>query len=148
LVVYQNTTYNYRISYPPGGSLVINTPILQKIALPFDPGTSLAEKYAQIDVITSPVVCASPLGTASLSQNMTINGVPFLKQIGAQDAAGSTYTWMVFSTQKGTTCVSVGFVLRSLNPGPLPTPTAPPYNAVTESLIFDQMIATFGWLTP
>ena len=71
---------------------------------------------------TSPPTCASPLGSARTSQNVTINDISFVKQVGSEAAAGSLYDWTAYSAQNGTTCVSVGFVLRSLDPAAFPTP--------------------------
>jgi hypothetical protein len=147
MIVYQNAAYGYRISYPSSGAFTVNTPTQQKIQLPFAPGTNLAEKYAQIDVSTSPPTCASSLGPARTSQDVTVNGLSFVKQAGSEAAAGSLYDWTAYSAQNGTTCVSVGFVLRSLDPVAFPTPP-PKFDAVAESAIFDRMIATFGWTTP
>jgi hypothetical protein len=147
MIVYQNPAHGYRISYPSGGTVTFNAPTQQQIQLAFAPGTNLAGKYAQIDVSTSPPTCASPLGSATTSHDVTINGIRFLKQVGSEAAAGNQSGWTAYSAQNGMTCVSVGFVLRSLDPAAFPTPP-PQFDAVAESAIFDRMIATFGWTTP
>jgi hypothetical protein len=64
-----------------------------------------------------------------------------------QNAASSLDDWMAYSARNGTTCVSVGFVLRLLNLAAFPT-QPPAFDPVAESAIFGRMIATFGWLAP
>ena len=75
-----------------------------------------------------------------------INGIQFLKETGGDAGAGHIHQWVAYSTVRDNTCVSLGFILHSLNPGNFPTPP-PVFDLSAESAVFEQIIETFAWLT-
>jgi hypothetical protein len=79
------------------------------------------------------------------SENVTINGIPFLKQTGQDRGDTYLFRWTSYSTPRNNVCVILKFVLDSLNPG---TPATPGelYDEAAESAIFEQIVATYRWL--
>jgi hypothetical protein len=145
-LLYTNSTAGFQLKYPPGGQL--EAP-LSRIWLPIAPGTNLVEKYLDISVIDNPSTCKTTMSggnpSATPPYQMTINGIVFLVENG-QDAGMSQYhDWVAYSTQKGTTCVSLGFVLHSTNTGVFTTPP-PVFDRTAESAVFGNIVSTFGWL--
>ena len=112
--------------------------------LQFAPNTNLREKYLAITVTENAASCKYASGSAVSSSNVTINGVQFLKESGSEGAAGSFFDWVSYSTVSNNACVNLAFVLKSVNPGNLPTPP-PVFDKNVESAIFDLIINTFGF---
>lgn len=108
------------------------------------PGTTLLEKYMQIGVTPDASECRQMLygGETIKPSTVTINGVEFLKEAGAGLGAGNVYEWTGYSTLKGTTCISILFVLHSANPGVYAT-EPPAFDYEAESAVFDELINTF-----
>ena len=144
---YANTKYGYKFKTPPGTVNGTITDNQARMFLPFTLGTLLVEKYVDATVTENAGACKSST-TGSASENVTINGVPFLKEIGSEGATGSFYDWVAYSAFKPgtTTCVSVAFVLHSNNPGALPTPVPPLFDKAAESVIFNTIMSTFEWV--
>lgn len=107
-------------------------------------GTNLREKYLAVTVTDNAATCKYGNGTATSSSTVTINGVQFLKEEGSEGAAGSFYDWVSYSTMKNNACINLAFILRSVNPGNLPTPP-PIFDKVAESALFNQIINTFAF---
>jgi hypothetical protein len=115
-----------------------------EFVLPAAPGTTLLEKFMDIDVTPNATDCRELRysGDNTTSENISVNGVNFLKETGAGLGAGNVYEWTGYSTLKGTTCISITFVLHSANPGVYST--APPdFDEAAESAIFDEILNTF-----
>ncbi len=147
-LTYTNQKYGFQIKYPQEGQLVIDLESAARITLPFTPGTNLKEKYLDIVVRENIDPCQSPLATGGpheTSEPVTINGIPFLKQTGGDAAAGNFYQWFAYSTVRGNACVSLDFVLHSLNPGNYTIPP-PVYDEEVEKAVFEHMLTTFVWL--
>jgi hypothetical protein len=66
-------------------------------------------------------------------------------QIGGDAGAGHHHEWVGYSTLKNNACISMDFVLHSLN-GSYPPP--PDFDKVAESAVFLQIMQTFAWLSP
>lgn len=142
---YQNPLYRFTFKIPPGAVFVSMSNTQARINLPFTPGTNLTEKYLESKVTEGLTPCKETEGTASSSQNTTINGIEFLKETGQEGAAGSIYDWTSYSVSRDSACITVKFVLHSLNPGNFSTPP-PTFDANAESAIFAQIMNTFAWL--
>jgi hypothetical protein len=108
------------------------------------PGTTLLEKYMQIDVRPNASECRQARygGETADSSNVTINGIAFRKESGAGLGAGNVYEWTGYSTLKGTTCITILFVLHSANPGVYST-EPPAFDRAAEAAVFDELINTF-----
>ena len=145
-LTYTSIKYGFQFMYPQEGQITSQTDEAARIMLPIAAGTTLKEKYLDLRITQTTDVCRSSLGVPQTSTLLFINGMPFRKETGAEGAAGSLYQWTAYSTAHDTTCVSLGFVLHSLNPGAFPTPP-PVFNEEQESAIFGQIANTFGWLS-
>jgi Ig-like domain from next to BRCA1 gene len=149
-LTYVNNKYAFQFKYPPTGQIVNPTDTSATITLPFTAGTNLVEKYVTISVVENAPTCSSPLaggGAVNTTQQVTINSIQFLKETGSGSGAGQIYKWTGYSTLKGTTCISVGFVLHSANPGNYQVPP-PLYDEAVESAVFGDIMSTFGWKSP
>ncbi len=147
---YRNQKFGFELSYPPQAALTEPEPDQVRIDLPLQAGTNLVEKYLQIDMSTGVEECASPLAggydpEALQSENVLINGSEFLKQSGSEGAAGNYYDWVGYSTIRSDACISLTFVLHSLDPYNFETPP-PTFDWQGETMVFDLMLDTFNWL--
>ena len=143
-LAYHDDIGGFTIQHPLTWQQVNNDGDPVEFSLQAAPGTTLLEKYMQIDVTPNAAECRQMrYGTEPFtSEHVTVNGVDFLRETGAGLGAGNVYEWTGYSTLKGTTCISVIFVLHSANPGVYAT-EPPAFDAAAESEIFDQLINTF-----
>lgn len=114
-------------------------------SLPAAPGTTLLEKRMEINVVPDAGQCRESTyagASGSPSQTVAINGVDFLKETGGGIAAGNFYDWTAYSTLRGSTCVTITFVLHSASSGVYSTEPAA-FDKETESEIFPQLLNTF-----
>ncbi len=139
----QNSKYKFGVRIPPdaSASMADNS---GRADFQFAAGTNLREKYLAVTITEGAATCKYASGGATSSSNVTINGVQFLKEEGSEGAAGNFYDWLSFSTVKNNACINFAFVLRSVNPGTLPTPP-PIFDKVAESAVFNQIINTFAF---
>jgi hypothetical protein len=146
-LIYCNQDVHFGFKYPPGGGNITATDTGVRIPLPFTPGTNLAEKYIEVAVLRDVSNCSSPLaeGNGNVKESqVTINGLVFKKQTGGDAGAGNIYEWEAYSTLRGDTCVSVGFVLHSTNPQNYPTPPAE-FDRAAETAVYQAIMATVSW---
>jgi Ig-like domain-containing protein len=143
--LFTNTKYAFAFQLPPNSTVASKTDNSSRILLPFVSGTNLMEKYLDVSVADPATTCRSPLGIGGVqfSQPVTINGIPFLKEGALEGAVGNLYDWTAYSTVKGTACISMTFVLHSLNPGAMATPL-PTYDSAAEKAVISQIMATYG----
>jgi hypothetical protein len=141
---YQNVKYGFSFAFPPGSSIASQSDNAGRVYLPFAPATNLAQKYVDVSVVEGAATCKSPqTNPQASSENVTINGIQFLKETGSEGAAGNIYDWTGYSTTKGTACISLTFVLHSTNPGVYPTPP-PLFDKAAESAVFSSIMATYA----
>ena len=144
-LTFTNSTYGFEFKYPPQGVIADDSDDnFTRIDLPFVQGTNLREKYLEVNVVENAIICQSPLGSQS-SEIIMINGIQFLKETGGDAGAGNIYQWVAYSTVKNNICVSLGFILHSLNAGNFPTPP-PEFDFSAESAVFEQIVGTYTWL--
>jgi hypothetical protein len=140
---YQNSKFAFSFQYPPGSSVASQSDNGGRVYLPFAAATNLVQKYVDVSVVENATECKSPATTPQASgQDVTINGIPFLKETGSEGAAGQLYDWEAYSTDKGGDCISMTFVLHSSNAGNFSTPP-PAFDAEAESAVFDTIMSTF-----
>ena len=147
-LTFTNSRYGFMFGYPPGSQIVAGgTDNGTRIDLPFLQGTNLREKYLEMSVVENPGVCQSPLASsgAQSSETVVIAGITFLRQAAVDGAAGNRYDWVAYSTLRNNVCVSLGFVLHSLNPGNFATPP-PAFDYGSEAAVFGQIVSTYSWL--
>jgi hypothetical protein len=144
---YTNQTYGFQFNYPSQGQISNQTNAGAHITLPFTSGTNLVEKYLDVNVATNATTCSSPLTQGYApgsfqSQQVSINGISFVKESGQDAGAGNIHDWVAYSTLKGTNCISLNFVLHSTNPGNYSTPPAT-FDMAAESAVFSTIAGTF-----
>jgi len=144
MLTYHDNLGGFSIQRPATWQQVNNEGDPATFSLEAAAGTTLLEKYMQIDVTPYAAECRQlRYGTeAFASSNVTINGVEFFRESGAGLGAGTVYEWTGYSTLKGTTCITIIFVLHSANPGVYAT-EPPAFDPAAESEIFDVLISTF-----
>jgi len=143
---YLSQTYGFVFKYPKEATISNQSDIHARINLPVVSGTNLSEKYVDMSVLSGASTCKSPDigGQPSATENVTINGIQFLKEMGQGVAAGNTYEYLAYSSMSNNNCVSLTFVLHSFNPGNTNPPT-PEFDKAAESAIFNTIINTFDW---
>jgi hypothetical protein len=140
---YQNAKFGFSFQFPPGSSVSGQTDNAGRVDLPYTAGTNLTEKYVEVNVTEDASTCNSPHSVPGTpSENVTINGTPFLKESGSDGAAGNIYDWVGYSAYKGTDCISLNFILHSTNPGVYTTPP-PLFDKTAESAVFSTIMSTF-----
>ncbi len=148
-LTFTNLTYGFQFKYPPEGQIAEGrTDDFARIDLPFQEGTNLREKYLEVVVEEGVDPCQSPLASQPMLQTpetITINGISFLKQTGEDGGAGHLHQWIAYSTSMNNACVSLDFILHSLNPGNFETPP-PVFDYDLEAAVFGQIVSTFEWL--
>jgi hypothetical protein len=83
-----------------------------------------------------------------LSTNVTVNGIPFLKEHMGEGAAGSSYVQTSYTTVKNGNCITLDLVLQSFNDKWIPTydnPNAKPftqYDYDKEAAVMDQILSS------
>ncbi len=141
---YQDAKYGFQFKMPPGSTIASQTDTSGRVFLPFTAGTNLVQKYIDVSVVEGAATCKSPNSTSnSTSENVTINGIQFLKETGGEGAAGNVFEWTGYSTTKGTACISINFVLHSTNPDVYPTPP-PLFDKNAESAVFPVIMSTYA----
>ncbi len=147
-LTYTNQQYGFQFMYPPQSQILSQSPTYLKMNLPFTQGTNLVEKYLETVVVENASACQSPLSSTSPpgspTETVVINGIPFLKQMGGDGAAGNHYEWVAYSTLQGNACISMDFILHSL--GAI-DPPPPNYDKAAESAMFTHIMSTFAWTT-
>jgi hypothetical protein len=142
---YQNTKYNFKFTLPQGASIVSQTDNVGRVSLPIvTPGTNLLEKYIQIHVVENANPCVSPAvdGVPTSTENVTINGLQFVKTTGQGAAAGNRFDWTVYATTQNNACITLAFILHSANPGNYATPP-PEFDMAEESAVIGTTMNTF-----
>ncbi|MBV6396858.1 MAG: hypothetical protein HFACDABA_02460 [Anaerolineales bacterium] len=147
---YQSANYGFDFKYPPGSATGAATNNSARIYLPFTVGTLLVEKYVDVSVVEGANPCKNTVsggGAVATSGNVTINGVTFLKETGSGVATSNIYDWEAYSVVRPNTtaCVSIAFVLHSVDPGVYPTPPPPAFDKAAESAVFATILSTFVW---
>ncbi|MBU2610316.1 MAG: hypothetical protein KJ606_05145 [Chloroflexi bacterium] len=144
---YTDQAYGFTFRYPAQGQIVSRQDHSARISLPVTQGTNLVEKFIDVAATENADPCVSQNPGVSQSQPLTVNGIPFLEESGADAGAGQVYEWLAYSTSKNNVCVSLTFVLHSTNPGNYLTPP-PLFDKTAESKLFSSILATFAWLNP
>ena len=76
------------------------------------------------------------------SENVTFNGIQFLKETWQEGATSHRGDNTAYSTAKGTACISLKFVLWSVVPEVLETPP-PVFDSAAESAVFSTIMSTY-----
>ncbi|HET8943337.1 MAG TPA: hypothetical protein VFO59_01010, partial [Dehalococcoidia bacterium] len=141
--IYRDEDHGFELRYPTDGILQAETEQSARIDLTFDAASNLSEKYVLIDAGDA---CADAFDGEPLDSGwVEANGVAFWREVRSGVAAGNRYDSVTYTASKGGACVSLSFVLHSVNPGNFPSPV-PTFRAEEEARIFDDIVSTFEWV--
>lgn len=143
-------------AYPSGLTLAGEQGDLRaSLSFPVDPATNVVEETVSVSVGRTASPCVSPLGaglnpTELSPQTVERSGIPFLREGRSGVAAGTASRWVAYSAAQDGVCVSLGYTLRTFDPGNL-DPTQfpnPPEPVAWEArvAVFEQILSTFVWL--
>jgi hypothetical protein len=142
---YQNAKYGFFFKFPPGSTVTSQSDTSGQLYLPIiTAGTNLKEKRLDVSVVEGVSPCKSPRSNPMVtSENVTFNGIPFLKETWQDGATSHRGDNTAYSTAKGNVCISLGFLLWSVVPEVVETPP-PVFDPVAESAVFSQIMSTYG----
>jgi hypothetical protein len=142
---YQNTKYNFKFNLPSGATIGYLSDNAGRVNLPLvTPGTNLVEKYIRVSVEEGKNPCVSTeMGGGGTPENVTINNIPFAKQNGQSGAAGSRFDWTAYSTTNNNACISLAFILHSLNRDNYASPP-PAFDMAKESEVIGTTMSTYN----
>jgi len=141
---YQNVKYGFFFKFPPGSSIANQSDTGVRVYLPIIAGTNLHQKYLDVNVAEGVSPCKSPgSNPVATSENVTFNGIQFLKETWSLGAAGHMGDYTAYSTAKGNGCISLTFLLWSVNPGAVETPP-PLFDRAAESAVFSTILSTYA----
>ena len=147
-LLYENTKYNFRLSLPSGATILSQSDTVGQVLLPIvTAGTNLLSKVIQIHVREGVSPCNSPAVENQLTaENVTINNIQFLKQTSEGAVAGNRYHTTAYSTTYNNACISLAFVLHSVNPGNYST-QPPEFDQASESAVIGSTMSTYSRIT-
>jgi hypothetical protein len=141
--IYRDEAHGFHLRYPADGDLQVEAEGSARIDLPFDAASNLSEKYVLID---GGDASAGPFDGEPLESGwVEANGVAFWREVRSGVAAGNRYDSVTHTAVNGGVCVSLSFVLHSVDPGNFPSPM-PTFRAEEEARIFDDIVSTFEWV--
>ncbi len=141
---YMNEAYGFTFKFPPGSTVSSQSDTSGRVELPFTAGTNLRDKRLDVSVVSGVNPCKSP-GTnpTVVSDNVTFNGIPFLKETWSEGATSHMGDFTAYSTQKGSACISLTFLLWSVVPEVIETPP-PRFDPAVESAVFTAIMSSFA----
>jgi hypothetical protein len=141
-----NTRYLFSFKYPPGSTLVSQSDTGGRVDLPFAPGTNLLAKHLDVSIVEDVTICKSPQSQGPNpgvhTENVTFNGIPFLKETWNDAATSHRGDFTAYSTVKGNACISLTFWLWSVVPEVMQTPP-PRFDPVAETAVFTAIMSTY-----
>jgi len=151
-ILYENDDCSFRLSIPPSSAVSVADASTHRIDLPFPSGTNLREKYLQVACRGNLPTCTSPLSEGYVpgslpTEHREFNATEFTLQTAGEGAAGSFYLWTDYSTLYGDLCLSLTFVLHSVNALNY-NPPLPVYDTELENSSIVDIMGTFEWLRP
>jgi hypothetical protein len=145
--IYTNAYCGFQLKYPPEGQVLEENDIFTHIELPFAQGTTMTDKYLEVNVYTNADSCESREygGDPSKTEQVQINGLDWKKEAGGSGGAGSFHDWTGYSTNQAGTCVNLNFYILSIDPS-MEDPTPPAFDRYSETAVFGEIVSTFEWL--
>jgi len=115
-----------------------------RLYLPIIAGTNLVQKLLDVNVGENVSSCnVSGTHRVDTSENVTFNGIQFLKETWSEGATSHMGDFTVYSTNKGNACISLSFLLWSVVPEVMETPP-PVFNRAAESAVFSTIMSTYA----
>jgi len=135
----------FTFCYPPDAVLEDIPPDGARIELPVAEGTNLGSKWLDLIAIVGGGSCApANFPSGDPVTMVTINGIEFLSDHGADAGAGSAHNWISYAAVSGDTCVRMTFTLGSSN-AQMFDPPIPEFDRAAETAVFDAILSTFEW---
>ena len=145
-LAYQNDAVGFSIQHPLTWQTTDENANPVVFTLLAAPGTTLLDKSFEVLTTENAAECKEKTfdnaSSSSSPEHVNINGIDFLKETGGDVGAGNIRDWTAYSVMKGTTCITVIFVLHSANAGVYSTEPAP-FDRAAEAQVFDELINTF-----
>jgi hypothetical protein len=143
---YLNDDYWFALQYPPDAELAEAYDVFARINLHREGGTTLFEKYLDVNVFTGLEQCESTLPPVvpSSEELRNIGGEDWRIQETDSASAGPAMGATSYATSSGEICVVLDFVLLVADASKY-DPTPRPFNRDTETGIFDPIVETFEW---
>jgi len=146
--LYRDERYGFELLYPLD-SVVAAASEQTRIDLHISPGTNLQEKYLLIDAQPGDARCQSSLEVGYSPEALQVSQVEIGEQTftllsGSEGAAGNFYDWSGYSTANPNVCISLTFVLHSMDAYNFETPL-PEFDRHRESDVFGSILASFRW---
>jgi hypothetical protein len=141
---YQNVKYGFHFKFPPGSTVDNQWDSGWRLYLPIIAGTNLVQKLLDVNVGENVSSCnVSGTHRVDTSENVTFNGIQFLKETWSEGATSHMGDFTVYSTTKGNACISLSFLLWSVVPEVMETPP-PVFNRAAESAVFSTIMSTYA----
>ena len=142
--MYQNVKYGFHFKFPPGSMVDNQSDSGGRLYLPIIAGTNLVQKLLDVNVGENVSSCnVSGTHRVDTSENVTFNGIQFLKETWSEGATSHMGDFTVYSTTKGNACISLSFLLWSVVPEVMETPP-PVFNRAAESAVFSTIMSTYA----
>lgn len=140
---YLNGANSFSFKYPPDAITDGLTDTGGRLSLSIAPGTNLKQKQLDVTVLEGMDPCRSPgSNPMALSENVTFNGIQFLKETWGDGATSHRGEITAYSRAKGNACISLSFLLWSVVPEVFETPP-PVFDRVAESAVFTAIMSTY-----
>lgn len=140
---YLDVKYGFAFKIPPGSTIASQSDNSGRVYLPITPGTNLVNKYLDVSVAEGVTTCKSPVSNPNNPpENVTFNGIQFLKETWVEGATSHMGEYTAYSTAKGTTCITMTFLLWSVVPGVMATPP-PVFDHAAESAVFTTIMSSY-----
>jgi hypothetical protein len=137
-VLYQNE-YGYSLKVPPPLSVTGADPAQIMLSLPVASGTNLVAEYMEITVTENASSCAE----IEEYPVVIYNGVSYYKTTGRDQGAGQIRDYVALYTRRGTTCLSLLYVMHSGNIDMYADPKPAQFDIYAELAVLDAMMKTF-----
>ena len=112
--------------------------------LPFTRGTNLVDKRLDVSVVENVNPCRAPgSNPMAATENVTFNGIQFLKQTWEEGATSHRGDNIAYSTAKGSACITLNFLLWSVVPEVVQTPP-PVFDRAAETAVFSTIMSTYA----
>lgn len=140
---YVNSARGFTFKFPPGTTTEGLSDSGGRINLPFTAGTNLVDKRMDLSIVEGVNPCTAPNNNPmGAKENVTFNGIAFLKQTWEEGATSHRGDNTAYSTAKGDACITLNFLLWSVVPEVVQTPP-PRYDPMAESAVFTTILSTY-----
>ncbi len=146
--VYRDDKIGFSVNYPIRAIVQQSSKGVVKIDMPVVDGTNLRNNYLSIhcreDGILSSPLCQNQMSFEK--SHVEILGQRFLRESGAEGAAGTAAEWVSYSISRGNRVVTVSITLMYQSRDLYFPELMPEIDLSTEKETLDYVVSTFSWL--